>query len=62
VTGKSLSSALGRTVGHVEQSLWGAELDLAAAWANTMLPDADADRQLQEPRAPLMPVRQRRIS
>jgi len=53
VTGRSLSSALGRTVGHVEQSLWGAELDLAAAWAITTLPDADADRQLQEPRAPL---------
>ena len=44
----SLSGALTRTVSHVETSLWQAELDLAAAWANTMLPDADADRQLRE--------------
>ena len=52
VTGRSLSGELQRTVTHVEQSLWDAELDLAAAWANTLLPDADADRQLHEARAP----------
>ncbi len=48
ITGGSLSGALTRTVSHVESSLWQAELDLAAAWANTTLPDADADRQLRE--------------
>jgi hypothetical protein len=48
ITGGSLSGALTRTVSHVEASLWQAELDLAAAWANTLLPDADADRQLRE--------------
>jgi len=57
VAGRSLSGALQRTVSHVEQSLWGAELDLAAAWAITMLPDADADRQLHEPRAPFTQIR-----
>jgi len=48
ITGRTLSGALQRTVGHVESSLWQAELDLAAAWANTTLPDADANRQLRE--------------
>ena len=52
VTGRSVSGELQRTVSHVEQSLWDAELDLAAAWANTLLPDADANRQLDEARAP----------
>jgi hypothetical protein len=52
LTGRSLSAALGRTVSHVEQSLWQAELDLAAAWANTKLPAEDSDRQLGEARAP----------
>jgi hypothetical protein len=56
VTGRSLSGELQRTVSHVEQSLWDAELDLAAAWANTMLPDADADRQLHEAQAPRGPL------
>jgi hypothetical protein len=48
ITGRTLSGALQRTVGHVESSLWQAELDLAAAWANTTLPDADANRRLRE--------------
>jgi hypothetical protein len=52
ITGRSVSGELQRTVSHVEQSLWDAELDLAAAWANTLLPDADANRQLDEARAP----------
>ena len=52
VTGRSVSGELQRAVSHVEQSLWDAELDLAAAWANTLLPDADANRQLDEARAP----------
>ncbi len=58
VTGRSVSGALQRTVSHVEQSLWGAELDLAAAWANTTLPDADADRQIHEAQAPRSPFGQ----
>jgi cell division inhibitor SulA len=58
VTGRSVSGELQRTVSHVEQSLWDAELDLAAAWANTMLPDADADRQLHEAQAPRSPFSQ----
>lgn len=52
VTGRSVSGELQRTVSHVEQSLWCAELDLAAAWANTLLPDADANRQLDEAQVP----------
>jgi hypothetical protein len=52
VTGRSVSGELQRAVSHVEQSLWDAELDLAAAWANTMLPDTDTDRQLHEAQAP----------
>ncbi len=52
VTGRSVSGELQRTVSQVEQSLWGGELDLAAAWANTLLPDADANRQIDEARAP----------
>ena len=62
LTGRTLSGALQRTTGHVESSLWQAELDLAAAWANTMLPDADANRQLREappPRFRLLPRRAR---
>jgi len=55
VTGRSLSGQLQRTVSHVEKSLWDAELDLAAAWATTMIPDADADRQLHEAQAPRSP-------
>jgi hypothetical protein len=64
VTGRSVSGELQRTVSHVEQSLWDAELDLAAAWATTMLPDADADRQLHEaqaPRSPFGPPASRRV-
>jgi hypothetical protein len=60
ITGRSLWGALRRTVSHVEYSLWEAELDLAAAWANTTLPDADANRQLREaapPGAALMRAR-----
>jgi hypothetical protein len=52
LTGRSLSGALTRTVGHVEHSLWQAELDLAAAWANTTLPNGDAYRQLDEAGSP----------
>lgn len=52
VTGGSVSSQLQRTVSHVEQSLWDAELDLAAAWAITLLPDPDANRQINEAPAP----------
>jgi hypothetical protein len=52
LTGRSLWGALRRTVSHVESSLWQAELDLAAAWANTTLPDADADRELREAAPP----------
>jgi hypothetical protein len=58
VTGRSVSGGLQRTLSHVEQSLWDAELDLAAAWATTMLPDADADRQLHEAQAPRSPFGQ----
>jgi cell division inhibitor SulA len=58
VTGRSVSGQLQRTVSHVEQSLWDSELDLAAAWATTMLPDADADRQLHEAQAPRSPFGQ----
>lgn len=58
VTGRSVSGELQRTVSQVEQSLWGAELDLTAAWATTMLPDADADRQLHEAQAPRSPFGQ----
>jgi hypothetical protein len=58
VTGRSVGGALQRTVSHVEQSLWDAELYLAAAWANTMLPDADANRQLHEAQAPRSPFGQ----
>jgi hypothetical protein len=52
VTGRSVSRELQRVVSQVEQSLWDAELDLAAAWANTLLPDADSDRQIDEARVP----------
>ncbi|HEY5989469.1 MAG TPA: hypothetical protein VIV12_24295 [Streptosporangiaceae bacterium] len=52
VADRSLSQPLRATVGHVEQSLWQAELDLATAWANTKLPVADSDRQLGEVRPP----------
>lgn len=55
VAGRSVSRELQRTVSNVEQSLWDTELDLAAAWANTMLPDADADRHLGEAQAPRSP-------
>ncbi len=55
VTGRSVSGQLQRTVSHVEKSLWDAELDLAAAWATTMIPDADANRQLHEAQAPRSP-------
>jgi hypothetical protein len=58
VTGRSVSGELQRTVSRVEQSLWDAELDLAAAWATTMLPDADADRELHEAQAPRSPFGQ----
>jgi hypothetical protein len=58
VTGRSVSGELQRTVSRVEQSLWDSELDLAAAWAATMLPDADADRQLHEAQAPRSPFGQ----
>jgi hypothetical protein len=58
VTGRSVSGALQRTVSHVEQSLWDSELDLAAAWATTMLPDADAHRELHEAQAPRPPFGQ----
>jgi hypothetical protein len=57
VADRSLSRALRATVGLVEQSLWQAELDLATAWANTMLPVADADRQLGEVRPPRLRTR-----
>lgn len=57
VADRSLTRALRGTVGHVEQSLWQAELDLAAAWANTNLPVADADRQLGEVRPPRLRFR-----
>jgi hypothetical protein len=43
----------------VESSLWQAELDLAAAWANTTLPDADADRQLREAPPPKVSLSRR---
>jgi hypothetical protein len=59
ITGGSLSGALTRTVSHVETSLWQAELDLAAAWANTLLPDADADRQLREAPPPKVSLARR---
>ncbi|MGH3400382.1 MAG: hypothetical protein ACRDPO_37445, partial [Streptosporangiaceae bacterium] len=59
ITGGSLSGALTRTVSHVESSLWQAELDLAAAWANTTLPDADADRQLREAPPPKVSLSRR---
>lgn len=52
VTGRSVSNELQRTVSQVEQSLWDAELDLAAAWAITLLPDPDANRQINEAGAP----------
>jgi hypothetical protein len=55
VTGRSVSGQLQRTVSHVEKSLWDAELDLAAAWATTMIPDADANRELHEAQAPRSP-------
>jgi len=58
LTGRSVSGELQRTVGRVEQSLWDAELDLAAAWATTMIPDADANRQLHEAQAPRSPFGQ----
>jgi hypothetical protein len=57
IAGRSLSLGLQQTVGHVEESLWQSELDLAAAWANTTLPDAVADRALAEAAAPQMPLR-----
>ena len=54
LTGRSLSVQLRRAAGDVEHSLWQAELDLAAAWANTQLPAADSDRRLGEPRPPAL--------
>jgi hypothetical protein len=56
ITGRSLSVTLRRTAGHVEESLWQGELDLAAAWANTNLPAADSDRRLGEVRPPPFPA------
>ncbi len=61
ITGRTLSGALQRTVGHVETSLWQAELDLAAAWANTTLPDADANRQLREAPPPRLGLLRRAL-
>ncbi|MGO9078672.1 MAG: hypothetical protein ACLQDY_06470 [Streptosporangiaceae bacterium] len=58
VTGRSVTGELQRAVSHVEQSLWDSELDLAAAWATTTLPDTDADRQLHEAQAPRTPFGQ----
>jgi hypothetical protein len=56
LTGGSISAGLQRAVSHVERSLWEAELDLAAAWANTVLPEADSDRRLGEVRPPAVPL------
>lgn len=57
ITGKSISAALRKAVDSAESSLWGAELDLAAAWASTKLPATDVDRKLREPSIPKLPVR-----